>query len=484
MSRLFISATHKSSGKTTISLGLAAALAARGLSVQTFKKGPDYIDPMWLARASGRPCYNLDFNTQSEAEILTTFRRAALGADVALIEGNKGLHDGLDAEGRDSSAALAGLLRAPVALVVDTVGMTRGIAPLVLGYAAFDPRVAIRGVILNKVGLARQESKLRQALERYTDIPVLGAIGRDEGLSVAERHLGLTTPGETDDAARIIARTREVIARGVDLDRLLAVAKAASERIGPTPIEPSLAPDITIAVARDAAFGFYYQDDFEALRRAGADLVFFDALRDENLPAADALFIGGGFPETQAAALAANVSLRAQIGAAIAGGMPAYAECGGLMYLSRSIAWRGQSYEMVGAVPAEVVVGEKPQGRGLVVLEETEDAPWPRQAEPMAIPGHEFHYAALENVDPNCRFAYRVRRGYGVDGKRDGVVIGNLLASFSHLRDTSRHHWARRFAAFIRQIRERRGAKPTAGRLVADPSPKRVEAFAARRSAG
>ena len=222
MGRLFISATHKSSGKTTISLGVAAALAARGLSVQTFKKGPDYIDPMWLARASGRACYNLDFNTQSEAEILGAFRRAARGADIALIEGSKGLHDGLDPEGRDSCASLAGLLRAPVALVVDTEGMTRGIAPLVLGYAAFDPRVDIRGVILNKVGLARQEAKLRQALERYTDIPVLGAIGRNEGLRVEERHLGLTTPGESDDASahdRAHARRRPARDRHRSLDR-------------------------------------------------------------------------------------------------------------------------------------------------------------------------------------------------------------------------------------------------------------------------
>lgn len=471
MGRLFISATHKSSGKTTISLGLAAALAARGLAVQTFKKGPDYIDPMWLGRASGRACYNLDFNTQSEAEILGAFRRAARDADIALIEGSKGLHDGLDPEGRDSCASLAGLLRAPVALVVDTEGMTRGIAPLVLGYAAFDPRVEIRGVILNKVGLARQEAKLRQAVERYTDIPVLGAIGRDEGLRVEERHLGLTTPGESDDALRTIARTREVIQRGIDIDRLIAVADAAGNVSGPTPLEACPAPDLRIAVARDAAFGFYYEDDFEALRRAGASLIFFDALRDQSLPAADALFIGGGFPETQAAALAANASLRAEIKAAIAAGLPTYAECGGLMYLSRSIAWRGRTYEMVGAVPAETVVGDRPQGRGLVVLEETEDAPWPRRADRKAIPAHEFHYAALENIDPACRFAYRMRRGYGVDGGRDGIVIGALLASFSHLRDTSRHHWARRFVAFVRETRERQDGKPTAGRRAADPSP-------------
>jgi cobyrinic acid a,c-diamide synthase len=193
MAHLLISAAHKSSGKTMVSIGLAAALGARGLCVQAFKKGPDYIDPMWLARASGRPCYNLDFNTQSDAEIGALFARHARRADLALIEGNKGLHDGVDTEGRDSTAALAKLLGAPVVLVIDAAGVTRGVAPLVLGYQAFDREVAIRGVLLNRVGSARQESKLRQALERYTDVPVLGAIGRNEALVVRERHLGLTT---------------------------------------------------------------------------------------------------------------------------------------------------------------------------------------------------------------------------------------------------------------------------------------------------
>ena len=467
MGRLFLSAIHKSSGKTTVTLGLAAALAARGLSVQTFKKGPDYIDPMWLDRASGRPCYNLDFNTQSEAEILATFRRGASRANVTLIEGNKGLHDGVDPAGSDSSAALAKLLGAPVVLVVDVVGMMRGIAPLILGYAAFDPQVRLGGVILNKVGLARQEHKLRQALERYTDVPVLGAIGRDEALSVDERHLGLTTPGETSDLTETIARTRDVVARGVDLDRLMGIADAAGQPVGPVPSNAPAVGDLRIAIARDAAFGFYYADDFEALERAGAKLIFFDALKDERLPPADALFIGGGFPETQGAALAANAALRGQVRDAIAAGLPTYAECGGLMYLTRSISWRGQTHEMVGAIPADTVVRDRPQGRGLVILEETADAFWPREVGTNVIHAHEFHHAGLENVDPACRFAYRVRRGFGVDGKRDGIVIGNVLASFSHLRDTSRHHWAHRFVAFIRQTREGRHKDPLISRLTA-----------------
>ena len=197
MAHLFISAAHKSSGKTTVSIGLAAALRARGLRIQPFKKGPDYIDPMWLARASETPCYNLDFNTQSDSEISALFARHAERADLGLIEGNKGLHDGVDPEGRDSSAALAKLLNAPVVLVVDVMGITRGVAPLVLGYQVFDPEVAIEGVILNRVASPRQEGKLRQALERYTDLPVIGAIGRNPALFVKERHLGLTTPDET-----------------------------------------------------------------------------------------------------------------------------------------------------------------------------------------------------------------------------------------------------------------------------------------------
>ncbi|QXX73297.1 cobyrinate a,c-diamide synthase [Methylovirgula sp. HY1] len=467
MGRLFLSAIHKSSGKTTVSLGLAAALTARGLAVQTFKKGPDYIDPMWLERASGRPCYNLDFNTQSEAEIVAAFRRCAQGKDVTLIEGNKGLHDGMDPRGSDSSAALAKLLGAPVVLIVDVIGMMRGIAPLVLGYATFDPGVRLGGVILNKIGLPRQESKLRQALENYTDIPVLGAIGRDEDLSVNERHLGLTPPNETADLRATVNRIGDVVARGVDVDRLIEIAASAGHVDAPEPIKPVGVADLRIAVARDAAFGFYYADDFLALERAGAQLIFFDAVRDEKLPAADALFIGGGFPETQAAALAANTSLRGQVREAIAGGLPTYAECGGLMYLTRSIHWRGETHEMVGVIPADTVVRDRPQGRGLVLLEETGEGPWPNRSETAPIAAHEFHHAALENVDPNCRFAYRMRRGFGVDGKSDGIVIGNMLASFSHLRDTSRHHWADRFVSFIRERRVGAPKDPPISRLIA-----------------
>lgn len=476
MTRFFVSAAAKSSGKTTISTGLAAAFAARGARIQTFKKGPDYIDPMWLARASGRASYNLDFNTQTPEEILSAYGHGFGGADLALIEGNKGLHDGVDPKGSDSSAALAKLLRAPVVLVVDTTGMARGVAPLLLGYQAFDREVEIAGVILNKVGVARQESKLRQAIENYTDLKVLGTVGRDAGLNVDERHLGLTTPSEATEADSVILRARDAVLRGVDLDALLAAA-TRPDLARPPLLRAISAPDVTLAVARDAAFGFYYPDDLEALERAGARLVFFDALRDRVLPSCDGLFIGGGFPETQAAALAANEPLRGKIRAAVGSGLPTYAECGGLMYLSRSISFEGRRHEMVGVIPADAVMGERPQGRGLVRIEETADAPWPGGRPGKAAPAHEFHYARLENIAPDLRYAYRMQRGYGVDGGRDGIVIGNMLASFTHLRDTSRLRWTERFVAFIR-------ARKTQMDAAGGREPVTATSFSQMRSAG
>jgi cobyrinic acid a,c-diamide synthase len=462
MAHLLISAAHKSSGKTTVSVGLTAAFNARGLRVQPFKKGPDYIDPMWLARAGGRPCYNLDFNTQTEAEIRALFARHAGPADLALIEGNKGLHDGVDLEGRDSSAALAKLIDAPVVLVVDVTGITRGVAPMLLGNQIFDRDVAIRGVILNRVASARQEGKLSQAIERYTDVPVIGAIGRDSTLVIKERHLGLTTPGEMATLDEMIGRLRLAVEGGVDLDRVLEIARAASiTRLPDTGPAPAAKPDLRIAVARDMAFGFYYPDDLEALEQAGAELVFFDALRDAQLPQADGLFIGGGFPEMQMPALAANKGLRAQIRRSAEAGLPICAECGGLMYLTRSITWGSEMHEMVGFIPADTVMHAKPQGRGLVVLEETDALPWPRADKPTMgggrprIPAHEFHYAALEFLDPATHFAYRIIRGRGIDGRHDGIVKGNVLGSFSHLRSTTRSGcWARRFVAFVRACKQ------------------------------
>ncbi len=458
MAHLLIAATQKSSGKTTVTTGLAAALTRRGMAVQPFKKGPDYIDPMWLARAAGRPCYNLDFHCMEKAEIIAAFCRRQREADISLIEANKGLFDGVDLEGRDSNAALAALLGAPVVLVLDTLGMTRGIAPLVLGYLNFDAGVRIAGVILNKVGGPRHEGKLRAALEHYTDVPVLGAIGRGPAMEIPERHLGLVPANEATGADDTIARMADTVAASIDLDSLVGIAGAAAGPKAAPALAWNRAPagaGIRIGIARDAAFGFYYPDDLEALERAGAVLVPFDTLREAALPAVDGLFIGGGFPETQMAALQSNRTMRASIRTALAAGLPAYAECGGMMYLSQSLTWNGATYDMCGALPGHTVMHGRPQGRGYVVLEETGAGPWPmppaRTGIPPRFPAHEFHYASLEDLPHDVTFAYRVIRGHGIDGAHDGIVQGNLLASFSHLRDVGGNRWAARFVSFVKQ---------------------------------
>ncbi len=446
--RFLIAAAHKSSGKTVVSTGLAAALTARKLKVATFKKGPDYIDPMWLGAATGRPCYNLDFNTMDRDAFAPFLASRAKGADVSLIEANKGLFDGVSLDGSDSNAALARLLGLPVILVIDTNGMTRGIAPLLLGYQAFDPEVNIVGVILNKVGGPRHEAKLRQAVETYTDVKVVGAVHRNPALEIGERHLGLTTPAETGELGRRIDEIGRIVGGSVDLDLLIDLANAAPALPDPPPVAPDPAPDVTIAIARDRAFGFYYPDDLEAFAAAGARLVPFDTLRDTALPACDGVLIGGGFPEMFVDALAANAALRADIRAKIEGGLPGYAECGGLMYLCRSIRHGEAAGEMVGVVPADAVMHARPQGRGYTRLRNTPAHPWPNGADAQA--AHEFHYARLENTDAPLTFARDILRGHGVDGDHDGIIVHNLLAGFCHLRASGPSPWVARFVEFVR----------------------------------
>jgi cobyrinic acid a,c-diamide synthase len=463
MAHLFISAAHKSSGKTTIALGLCAALAARGLRVQPFKKGPDYIDPMWLARAAGRPCRNLDFHMMSRDEIRAGFARHGLAADIAVIEGNKGLFDGLDLDGSNSNAALAQLLGSPVVLVIDARGMTRGVAPLILGYQAFDRAIRIAGVILNNLGGPRHEQKLRAVIEHYTDAAVMGAVPFDAQVSIVERHLGLVPSNETDMSDATIEAVRAHVEGHVDVNRLLAAAREAA------PFPECAVPELSagarrkrtvrVGIARDAAFGFYYADDLDALESAGAQLVPVDMLRAPRLPEIDALVIGGGFPEVRMHELEANKALRRDLAHAIEAGLPVYAECGGLMYLARSITWRGETAHMVGALPAEAVMHARPVGRGYVRLVGTGEVPWLPTYAGEEVAGHEFHYSSLDNVGPGLRYAFRVARGYGIDGARDGIVYRNLLASYCHLRGAGPAGWARPFVDFAaRRALDRRTA--------------------------
>ena len=406
---------------------------------------------MWLGQAAGLPCHNLDFYCMSHEEILAAVGQYSSNADISLIEGNKGLYDGLDLDGSNSNAALATLTHTPVILVLDARGMTRGIAPLILGYQAFDPAVKIAGVILNQLGGSRHEAKLRAVIEHYTDVPVIGGVHRNPALLIDERHLGLIPSNEASTADRKIIEIRDCIKEQVDLERLLAVAgNDTLEFTLPPPVHGITTPVVRIGIAHDAAFGFYYPDDLAALHQAGAELVPFNTLTDSSLPAVDGLFIGGGFPESHLQTLAGNTALRADIRKAIEGGLPAYAECGGLMYLSRSIAWNGKQSDMVGIIPADTVMHARPQGRGYMRLRETAAAPWPSTGPPGEFAAHEFHYSSLENMTESLTFAYEVLRGTCIDGRHDGIVIHNLLACYSHMRDTQQHHWARRFVGFVR----------------------------------
>ena len=473
MSRIFISAAHKSSGKTTVSIGLCAALKQRDLVVQSFKKGPDYIDPYWLAQASGRNCYNLDFYTMERDEILSLIHEKSKDANITLIEGNKGLYDGLDLDGSNSNAALATLTQTPVILVLNARGMTRGIAPLILGYQAFDKDVQIKGVILNQLGGSRHENKLRNVIEHYTDVDVVGAIHNDKRFDIDERHLGLVPSHEDPFCEQKISLLADAVNEQVNLEAVLAIANQAPELLAndaPSDIhavnipDENITPNIKLGLIRCSAFGFYYPDDLQALQNAGADLIEIDPCHDKQLPEIDALFIGGGFPETHMQKLEANAKLRNAIKSAIDNGLPAYAECGGLMYLARSIEWEhvvnGNNHiekrAMVGCIDADIVMEKRPQGRGYVQLQETENSLWPERSDNI-INAHEFHYSRFKNVDKNVNFAFDVKRGTGIDGKSDGYIYKNLLANYTHQRNTRNNPWAKRFINFARVCKSNNG---------------------------
>ncbi|MDK2888579.1 cobyrinic acid a,c-diamide synthase [Desulfofundulus australicus DSM 11792] len=458
--RLVIGAPRGRSGKTTVTIGLLAALVRHlKLVVQPFKKGPDFIDPGWLSRVAGRACRNLDSYLMSGETIRYSLLRHSRDADMAVVEGAMGLFDGVDLEGSGSTAEIARIIAAPVILVVDTTRMTRSVAPLVQGFMRFDPRIKVAGVVLNRVARRRHEQMLRGALEKYCGIPVLGVIPKGKKMVIPDRHLGLVPAGERDELEQALEEIARVARECLDLEGILAVARQAP------PLEMAAggdAPDDgmpdnkpVIGVFRDRAFSFYYPENLEALQEAGARLVYIDALRDPDLPQVDALYIGGGFPEVFAGQLEANEGLRKSVLRAVEAGLPVYAECGGLMYLGRQIFWQGRSYRMCGALPFDVVMEDRPCGHGYEVVEVTGENPFFPAGS--VIKGHEFHHSRLVNVDRDVRFAYRVLRGSGIDGERDGVVYRNVLASYNHIHALATPRWAEALVERARQWRAHRG---------------------------
>ncbi|NGZ07257.1 MAG: cobyrinate a,c-diamide synthase [Magnetococcales bacterium] len=448
--RIMISAPRKSSGKTTVALGVAAAWRAQGLEVRPFKKGPDFIDPAWLTRASGTTCHNLDFFMMGSDVVRQNFLRYAAGGDVALIEGNHGYFDGQDLEGADCGAALADLLRLPVVLVVDCKGASRGIAPLVKGHLDFPGGEWIRGVILNNVASARHEQRLRVALERYCPVPILGAIPRTRTMEISERHLGLQPVVEGAEPVRQLRLIQETIAGHVDLEQILALARSAEPLAVCNPTVPEVVmppPTVRVAMAQDEATHFYYPENLEALQQEGVELVPFSMLTAAQLPAGvDGLYLGGGFPEVFMDALTANQTLLAEIRERAEAGMPIFAECGGLMMLAERIFWGDRCVQMIGALPIAVNVEKRPVGYGYMRIEGSDALAWPGPGVQVAC--HEFHHSRVTRIGAGVEFAFRVVRGFGVDGQHDGLVYRNILACYAHMHAQGTPGWADFLANF------------------------------------
>jgi len=442
--RVVIAGTSSGAGKTSVTCGIVGALGRRGLRVQGFKVGPDYIDPSYHALASGRPGRNLDAFLSGPELIAPLARHGARGADVAVVEGVMGLFDGASGRGElASSGHVAKLLRAPVVLVVDAAAMARSVAAVVHGYRSFDPEIDVAGVIFNKVGSDHHEELLRQAVAPL-GVPVLGALRRDPGLTAPERHLGLVPAGEREpDTRAALAALAGAVERDVDLEAIVALARAApplaSPAWSPDPPEPATSP-VRIALACGPAFSFHYEENLELLAAAGAELQPFDPLRDEELPPdAGALLLAGGFPEVFGAELEANAPLRAAVAAFAADGGPILAECGGLVFLCRDL----DGHRMCEVLPASA----RMTGRLTLGYREATAAtatPWLEAGE--RVRGHEFHYSQIDPPPgaPAWTLAARGRK------RPEGFVAGAIQASYLHVHWAAHPRQAWRFASAAR----------------------------------
>ena len=438
--RLVIAGTQSGVGKTALTLGIVAALKRRGLRVQTFKVGPDYLDPTYLALASGRPCYNLDGWMTGEAYVRELFCRVCADADVALIEGVMGLFDGADpATLEGSTAEIAHWLDAPVALVVNAHGAGRSFAAAVHGFATFVPEIRVAGVIANRCGSDRHVEGLNASLSSVSLPPLLGAVRRGALPELPHRHLGLVTADGIRFSQSVLDQFADAVESGISRDKLLDVARnAAPVQSQPPECAPlSASTTLRLGIARDDAFHFYYPDNLQALERAGCELVFFSPMRDETLPRdLHGIYIGGGYPEEHAHALAANGGMLESIRQFAAKPRVIYAECGGLMYLSQGIeTLDGERHPLLGLLPAWTRMCPRRQSLGYVEAELTRDCLWGCAGERLR--GHEFHYSQLTSVPTHCETAYALHSRRADQPIAEGFQRGSVLASYAHLHFAS-----------------------------------------------
>ena len=478
--RVVIAGDRSSAGKTTVCIGLLSALRARGLEVQGFKVGLDYIDPGFHTLVSGRPSRNLDGFLMSPDRVKEIFLRGCVGADIAVIEGVRGLYEGLNySDDIGSTAQIAKILHCPVILVVDAGSITRSAAAIVNGYKSFDPKVQISGVILNNIGSERHGEKAERAVEEYSGVKVIGKIPRKNDLGISMRHLGLITASECenrrDDFDSVLDKIKTSVEENVDMKRFFAIAKSACALKKPeTEIfharsGRSEESKVRIAVAFDEAFNFYYQDTLDLLTLEGAELTYFSPIRDKKLPGGvDAVYIGGGFPEIYAEELSSNTQMLDAVKDFYDGYGIIYAECGGLMYLLEQLEYKpleglpgrgaeshgeGGSFKMCGVIKGEVRFGEK-RVVNYVEGEFLEDCILGKKGG--RFKGHEFHHSEiqLENQS-NVDFAYKMLRGEGIKDGMDGIITKNCLASFAHLHAASYTKFAENFVRSASQIKKK-----------------------------
>jgi Ni-sirohydrochlorin a,c-diamide synthase len=437
--RILLAGDRSSSGKTTIVAGLLSALRGRGHEVQPFKVAMDYIDPSYHTWITGRSCRNLDGYLMTPAAIREIYAHAAQNADISVIEGVRGLYEGYEGD-LGSTAQIAKMMKTPVIFVVDARSITRSCAALVKGYMDFDPEVQFKGVILNKVGSERHASKAIKEIERHTGVEVVGVIRRNDDMHLAMRHLGLVPvlEGKTrhEGFQERVDKIRSIVEEGLDLERILEIAGEAEplpEVVTDLYQENLQGSGLSIGVAMDEAFNFYYRDNLEMMELAGAKIIPFSPVHDQSLPNVDGIYIGGGYPELYASELSENRSMHRSLERAHEKDLPIYAECGGLMYLTREIEWDGERQEMVGLVPGIVRRGNI-RVVSYVHGSLARDCVLGSTGEP--IMGHEFHHSEIV-MDEKVDYAIQLSRGTGIEGGWDGIRNGNMVASYSHIHSAS-----------------------------------------------
>jgi cobyrinic acid a,c-diamide synthase len=451
--RIVISGLSGDSGKTIVTCGILVSLKNRGLDVAAFKKGPDYIDSAWLSLASGKPARNLDSFMMGFPAVKRSFLNHALERGINVIEGNRGLFDGMDSKGTHSTAQLAYCLQAPLIIVQDITKVTRTAAASLAGCLHLDPKLHIEGVILNRAAGERHVKVVKEAIEEETGIPVLGAIPKlPDKFILPSRHLGLVMPEELQESSAVMDMLNKIIEENVDLSKIISIAGSSallqkSEPAGKINQAGVVQNNkkVTIGYFRDNSFSFYYPENLELLEKAGASLVpistemKFTPDQKDLLEKLDSIYIGGGFPEIDLSRLSENIELNTAIKALAEDGLPIYAECGGLMYLAQKITWRGREYPLSGILPIEIKMHHKPQGHGYA--EALVDAENPFYEEEVVLKGHEFHYSEICSYDPWLKSALSIQRGKGSVEGRDGLMHKNVFATYIHVHALATPEW-------------------------------------------